>query len=114
MRKVFLAAALCLFSCGGRENPPDPAYLFGTTAPPPGCTPTTCAALNVTCGAVDDGCGGQLDCGGCQGVTCEPRQCELDMCGEVPMGCGVIAQCGSCVEGTLCNAQHRCGPRASR
>ncbi len=38
------------------------------------CTPLTCAAQGVTCGAASDGCGGTLDCGPCKG--CTPYTCE--------------------------------------
>jgi hypothetical protein len=44
------------------------------------CTPTTCAALGYECGPVGDGCGGLLDCGGCDGGTCggsgQANQCS--------------------------------------
>lgn len=30
-----------------------------------GCTPQTCLDLGAECGITDDGCGGVLDCGGC-------------------------------------------------
>ena len=32
-----------------------------------GCVPTTCESLGHECGQPGDGCGGTLDCGGCQG-----------------------------------------------
>jgi len=39
-----------------------------------GCTPKTCLDLGAECGNADDGCGGALDCGGCDTsdpyVTC--------------------------------------------
>lgn len=39
-----------------------------------GCTPQTCLDLGAECGTVDDGCGTQIDCGGCGSenpyVTC--------------------------------------------
>jgi hypothetical protein len=35
------------------------------------CVATTCAKAGAQCGAIADGCGGTLDCGGCpQGQTC--------------------------------------------
>ena len=30
-----------------------------------GCVPASCAALGVTCGTVEDGCGHPVDCGCC-------------------------------------------------
>lgn len=52
----------------------------------PTCQPTTCAAQNVQCGTIGDGCEGTLDCtaitGGCTG-------------GQV---CGTGAQSGQCVD----------------
>lgn len=40
------------------------------------CEPATCATLGAACGAVDDGCGGTLACGGCaSGATCTDGAC---------------------------------------
>ncbi len=36
-----------------------------TCAPPPPCTPSTCASLGKQCGAWGDYCGNTLNCGGC-------------------------------------------------
>jgi len=58
-------------SCGGAGIPNhcDP----GTG----GCTPTTCDAHNVECGATSNGCGGLLDCGGCAvDQSCVKGKCE--------------------------------------
>ena len=45
------------------------AYTTPNAPPPPfsgsTCTPTTCEALNATCGTVSDNCGGTLECGSC-------------------------------------------------
>ena len=42
-----------------------------------GCTPTTCEARNVECGATSNGCGGLLDCGGCPvNYSCVKGVCE--------------------------------------
>ena len=45
-----------------------------------------------TCGMVDDGCGGQLDCGG-------PKTCEQQgvACGLAEDGCGGVLDCGPCL-----------------
>jgi len=40
------------------------------------CVPSTCEALAVTCGEVDDGCGGPLSCDRCDPGT----RCEIDAC----------------------------------
>ena len=57
----------------------------------PVCQPQTQCAAN-TCGMVDDGCGGQLDCGG-------PRTCEDlgQVCGTQDDGCGAELDCGVCL-----------------
>ena len=57
----------------------------------PICQPQTQCAAN-TCGMVDDGCGGQLDCGG-------PRTCEDlgQVCGTQDDGCGAELDCGVCL-----------------
>ncbi len=36
-------------------------------AGPDACMPRTCAVQGASCGSVEDGCGGMLDCGTCQG-----------------------------------------------
>jgi len=70
------------------------------------CTPTTCAGRNATCGSIDDGCGGTLDCGSCSGFDscvnnvcqCTPKTCEelSASCGSIDDGCGTMLDCGSC------------------
>jgi hypothetical protein len=57
-----------------------PLEHFTIAAPTCGCTPTTCAAHDATCGTIPDGCGGTLACGTCgAGTTCGgggvPNQC---------------------------------------
>jgi hypothetical protein len=58
------------------------------------CTPTTCAALDRTCGSAPDGCGGTLNCGTCDfGKFCSNGQC---------VGCSVDSDCtsgGPCKQG---------------
>jgi hypothetical protein len=34
--------------------------------PPDACVPHTCLDIGFSCGPADDGCGGELDCGGCE------------------------------------------------
>ncbi|MBI3182497.1 MAG: DUF4082 domain-containing protein [Myxococcales bacterium] len=55
------------------------------------CTPTTCAAEGKNCGTITDGCGNELDCGGCSGT---------DTCG----GGGLANICGTCNPGSVCRA----------
>jgi hypothetical protein len=68
-------------TCGGGGT----ANVCGTpaTAPDAGqmCTPATCAQRGATCGAIQDGCGGVLECGACPPPT---------TCG----GAGVANACG--------------------
>src|SRR5690554_2947533 len=78
---------------------------------------------------IDDGCGGTLDCGECQGTTrscvrgedgvgrclhrgevegCEPKTadeaCGAGVCGHVSDGCASTINCGGCGEGEHCTA----------
>jgi hypothetical protein len=87
----------------------------------PTCTPTTCAAQGVSCGAIADGCGNLLQCGSCPtGQTCGgagvPGQCGTSnctpatcaslgaTCGQVADGCGgLTADCGQCGPNKSCN-----------
>ena len=89
-----------------------------------GCMPATCDSLGQECGQPGDGCGGTLDCGGCDdsqlcdsGVcveelvtsppppACEPDTCEsLGIeCGVRSDGCGDYIACGGCQSGSSCN-----------
>ena len=85
----------------------------------------TCADVDAECGPVPDGCGGFIDCGGCEegylcgdgdhrgrcidsdeAVECEPMSCddypEVN-CGPMPDGCGGLsADCGECTEPEIC------------
>lgn len=65
---------------------------------PDACVPVTCAARGASCGSVDDGCGGTLDCGGCAGLAVcggqgvdnvcalpeDDRTCSDGWCWEAP------------------------------
>jgi hypothetical protein len=91
----------------------------------PICTPTTCSALNLQCGAAGDGCGGSLDCGPCptgqfcdrgmctSTATCTPLTCSAQgiQCGPAGDGCGNAIDCGPCPTGQICgfNGPGKCG-----
>jgi len=64
------------------------------------CQPKTCADLGTQCGAVDDGCGGELDCGACAGNV----SCGGD---GVPNMCAVMCPMG-CPDGFRCDAEGVC------
>ena len=85
--------------------------------PGPGCTPATCQPNQ--CNAIDDGCGGTLQCGGCSGGdVCSASH----VCGPPPMYCtnGVIdpydgesdvdcgGSCGGCDTGKMCRTTDDC------
>jgi hypothetical protein len=91
----------------------------------PVCTPTTCAAQNLMCGAAGDGCGGALDCGPCPtgetcvrgmctiNATCTPTTCAAQniQCGPAGDGCGNAIDCGPCPTGEICgySGPGKCG-----
>ncbi|WP_146618363.1 hypothetical protein [Lujinxingia litoralis] len=83
------------------------------------CAPNTCEELGAECGTIDDGCGGELDCGGCPGFeTCgeagtpEANLCQACValtcegvgaqCGTIDDGCGGELDCGGCDPGEAC------------
>jgi len=72
-----------------------------------GCTPKTCTDLGWQCGTGDDGCGAKLDCGACDGGTCDPN---AHSCTCVPTStCATLGYgCGSFTDS--CNAVDVCGP----
>ena len=95
--------------------------------PPPTCTPTTCGALGLSCGAAPDGCGGVLDCGPCTApdtcggggtpgtcghTSCVPQTCGT-RCGLQGDGCGGTLTCPPCDSGTCIplTCAGRCGPQ---
>ena len=63
------------------------------------CRPLTCGSAGVSCGEIDDGCGGALDCGGC-GVdeVCSPDGACL----------ATSATCGGIVCPSLPGYRHQC------
>lgn len=71
------------------------------------CTPTTCAALGLTCGSAPDGCGGMLDCNdGVKNGTETDVDCGGAACAKCPQGkhCGATSDCTTspCVDGVCC------------
>ncbi|HXU69430.1 MAG TPA: hypothetical protein VN947_08875 [Polyangia bacterium] len=123
-----------LTDCGGcpaGANPVCNPY-FHTCEP--SCTPpdtvTLCATAKskrgVECGIISDGCGGYVDCGGCQaGFACgaqgDPNRCEPQeapteceatgrTCGTITSECGGTVNCGSCTPPAVCNPNGVCGP----
>jgi hypothetical protein len=74
------------------------------------CVPLTCAELGAACGKVLDGCGGVLNCGGCEtgacgeggpnkcGEPCVKRTCDPTQgrCETIADGCGGMISCGNC------------------
>ncbi len=76
------------------------------------CVPMTCEDLGAECGAIDDGCGTTLDCGGdltcvategangiCNTGTneceCTVNTCGASDCGTIDDGCGGTVDCGT-------------------
>jgi hypothetical protein len=93
--------------------------------PSGGCVPSTCETLGQACGQPSDGCGGSLNCGGCQSgelcesgacvpqpvmvippPVCEPATCELlgKECGFESDRCDGFLNCGGCASGETCTA----------
>jgi hypothetical protein len=111
--------AFMLFDLGSCVSAGDPPA-------PPACAPKTtaqvCPSVNSACGYVSDGCGGVVDCAGCDsgyycdGNTCRPQECTPSTCsslgyncGSPADGCGGIARdaqghegCGTCSAGQTC------------
>ncbi len=115
-------------TCDAVSNRCVPPGSIKPAATTPICTPKACDALNVECGATNDGCGGLLDCGKCSlanttciadthTCTCQPRNCAMQgaECGEVPSGCGETFKCAACpADRPNCggNGPNRCGTAA--
>lgn len=75
---ALVGVGVAVWGCGGAAlNRPDGG----------GCVPTSCAAQGKSCGALSDGCGGTLECGGCT----DPETCG---------GSGVENVCGAAEWGT--------------
>jgi M6 family metalloprotease-like protein len=92
-----------------------------TVAMVPTLNPTLCATLGKNCGTINDGLGGQVECGTCTApyecsdhnvCACTPRSCDGHICGRLDRGCnlGEIDCYGDeCHEGSTCYKD----PRAS-
>jgi len=86
----------------------------------PLCTPKSCAAQGISCGAAGDGCGNEIQCGTCTGgaicglktpgvcdtFSCTPTTCAAQgiQCGSAGDGCGNALNCGTCPSGQTCGA----------
>jgi hypothetical protein len=78
------------------------------------CHPNTCAG--DACGAIDDGCGGTIDCGGCDGEhACVNNTCQCSAtceslgwaCGNGTTACTAGLSCPACPAGQYCT-DHAC------
>ncbi len=80
-----------------------------------------CEVRRKECGSIDDGFGGQVDCGFCfnggvcgaeiPNVCCQPISCGGSLCGVIDRGCGLGTEdCGDpCPTGAFCHpVEHRC------
>ncbi len=90
----------------------------GGTPAPPACTPVTqnAACTAGVCGAVPNGCGGTINCGGCptgqicganntcSAANCTKTDCAMQgaTCGVVADGCGGTVTCPGCASGQVC------------
>ena len=116
--KVLAYMLFDLAACVSEGEPPQP----------PSCTPLTRdeACAGGLCGAVADGCGGIVDCGGCPaGLECStnnvcvppciPRTCAdfPGTCGQHSDGCGGLTEdCGTCTLPETCGGAgipNQCG-----
>lgn len=66
----------CTAITGGNRKADECCFLMceSTTGTPNPCTPLTCAEYGTSCGVVNDGCGGTMDCGCC--VPCGSLCCQ--------------------------------------
>ena len=137
-----ITLSLLLIACGGggdvgqSDGAPDPASDANSSAsnadgatsggdedggqidPDAPCVPKTCGPTD--CSVIDNGCGLEMDCGGCpDGIICGahgvPNECEVVCeklacgeggveCGTLDDGCGGTLDCGDCTDGTFCGA----------
>ena len=74
-----------------RRRPQRRNWVAGNTAAEksslgaPTCTPNTCQSLGRECGGASDGCGGNLNCGGCgSGESCSSGVCVADPVSSLP------------------------------
>jgi hypothetical protein len=88
-----------------------------------GCTPPTCGSLS--CGTLNNGCGGPVSCGTCSGGgekcydggCCTPITCTeaaeagiFTGCADVDLGCGEHGSCSTCGSGESCYDGGCCTP----
>jgi hypothetical protein len=87
------------------------------------CSPVSCSAQGLACGAAGDGCGNLIQCGSCPSgqtcggggvagqcggggtvIGCIPLTCPDQHlnCGPAGDGCGNLIQCGACSGGLTC------------
>jgi hypothetical protein len=104
----------------------------GVFGPDGGCLSRSCSDQGIECGPAGDGCGNEIDCGGCDagicggagvrdqcGVpTCTPLMCgdAGANCGAVGDGCGALLQCGTCNLPDICGGggiPNVCGDNAA-
>jgi hypothetical protein len=87
---------------------------------PTTCQPVTCAQIGASCGVVNDGCGGMINCGTCVapqtcggsgvanvcggGTSCGAITCQSvgANCGTIIDACNQAISCGSCPAGQIC------------
>jgi hypothetical protein len=109
-------------TCGGGGNGvcggPADGGIPGGDGSTGSCTPLTCAEQHLSCGPAGDGCGNQIDCGGCGPemvcgaggtgkcgmVNCTPTTCMAAgaNCGVLADGCGSTLNCGVCMSPQTC------------
>ncbi len=93
-------SAGCTPECGERECGPDPTCGSSCGSCEEGdmctadgacvCVPLTCEQVSAQCGTVADGCGGELDCGGCD----FPAECGADGMPNI-CSCPLVADGGT-------------------
>jgi len=126
-----LTAVVIVPACDGGEDStwagPSKGGSVGATGGSSGgpCAVQTCASAKAECGALPDGCGSVLSCGGCaEGETCGgdgPNRCGSQpctpqtcaklgaSCGYVANGCGDVLDCSDCPSGSTCSdSTHQC------
>jgi hypothetical protein len=73
----------------------------------PQCFPKTCTELDKECGLQDDGCGNNLDCGECSGLSvCNQGTCEIVQCIQIS-DCKSFAEV-TCDDGSLWYKDYNC------
>jgi hypothetical protein len=89
------------------------------------CEMVSCLGEGAECGSIDDGCGGTLACGECEGDLvcgamgpnrcgdgpCMPTTCAAEGkdCGTISDGCARVLECGTCTAPATCGADNVCG-----